>query len=167
MPIKHNLFCQISYAFCFCARLPRPLFGVGEENVMSRVSERRLSQPNAIKVAPTQAWRGRLDEFGECKTNKMVTRYIPVGRKFFSDSGCCALIRSSECLVLSLWVRGKVKGQGLMGLGIESDKLTMLTQLYFSRVKKYDCSLSAQKWLPVAGIVLPAETRFYMMQMWI
>lgn len=79
---KRDLFCQISSAFCLCASLLRPLFGVGEENVMSRVSERRLSQPNAIKVAPTQAWRGRLDEFCECKANKMVTRYLPVGMKF-------------------------------------------------------------------------------------
>lgn len=52
---KRDLFCQISSAFCFCASLLRPLLGVGEENVMSRVSERRLSQLNAIKVAPTQA----------------------------------------------------------------------------------------------------------------
>lgn len=51
---KHNFFCQISYAYCVCAWLPRPLLGVGEENMMSRVSERRLSQPNVIKVAPTQ-----------------------------------------------------------------------------------------------------------------
>lgn len=38
-----------------CSVASSPCCGVGEETVMSRVSERRLSQPNAIKVAPTQA----------------------------------------------------------------------------------------------------------------
>lgn len=60
----------------------------------------------------------------------MVTRYIPVGRKFFSDSGCCDSDQEFRVFSAQLMRERKVKGQGLMGLSIESDKLTMLTQLY-------------------------------------
>lgn len=53
---KRDLFCQISSSLSsLCSVASSPCCAVGGENVMSRVSERRLSQPNAIKVAPTQA----------------------------------------------------------------------------------------------------------------
>lgn len=39
----------------------------------------------------------------------------------------------------------KVQGQSLMCLGIESNKSTKQTQINFSVLVKYDCSLTAQK----------------------